>query len=388
MRIFYHTPLKGPYHEVPSGDRTMARALADLLRRAGNSVHVIDAERKRGHVVPAEQQELARHLARSRAQYWVNPALQESRRIVVKSPPELFLTYHLYYKRPDWIGPDAARNFGIPYVLAEASYAPKRAGGPWDLGHRQVALCIGAADLIFNFNPIDAQCVRPLMREDAELVEIPPFIFTKHYRAAAARRTTHRAAVARRHKLPKNTPLLLTVAMMRPGDKLASYRILGQALARLLDRRWRLLVVGAGAAEKEVRAALKPIARRVAYLGQYAPEKLPALYAASDLYVWPSINEAWGMTLLEAQASGLPVVAGRTGGVPNVVDDQKTGLLAPIGDARAFAAAVATLLDAPERRQAMGEAASAYIARRHERAQVGRIVDAALRRTMARYKKP
>ena len=42
---------------------------------------------------------------------------------------------------------------------------------------------------------------------------------------------------------------------------------------------------------------------------------LPALYAGADLYLWPAINEAYGMAFLEAQAAGLPVVAGRTGGV-------------------------------------------------------------------------
>ncbi len=73
--------------------------------------------------------------------------------------------------------------------------------------------------------------------------------------------------------------------------------------------------------------------------------ELPALYAAADLYLWPAINEAYGMAFLEAQAAGLPVVAGRTGGVPAVVADGVTGVLTPIGDATSFADAVARLLD-------------------------------------------
>ena len=56
------------------------------------------------------------------------------------------------------------------------------------------------------------------------------------------------------------------------------------------------------------------------------------------------------MALLEAQAAGLPVVAGRSGGVPSVVADGETGLLAPEGDAAAFAEAVGALLADPERR--------------------------------------
>lgn len=372
MRIIYHTPLKGPSHRIPSGDRTMARALREMLRNAGHNIETIDRSRTSSSVLPQHMQWIGAQS--SRFQYWRT------------TKAELWLTYHCYYKAPDWEGPKTARQLGLPYVLAEVSYAPKRAGGPWDIGHRQVAACIEAADLILNFNPIDANCVRPLMRKDAELLEVPPFILTKPYRAAAAARARHRAVLARRYKLPKGTPWLLTVAMMRPGDKLASYRILGQALAKLLDRPWRLLVVGTGEAKDEVRAALKPIARRVTYLGERSAEQLPAIYAASDLYVWPAINEAWGMTLLEAQASGLPVVAGRTGGVPNVVEDGKTGLLTPIGDVAAFAASVGQMLGAPERRAAMGRAAASYIAARHERAKVGRIVDAALQRAAARYK--
>ena len=84
---------------------------------------------------------------------------------------------------------------------------------------------------------------------------------------------------------------------------------------------------------------------------------MPALYAAADLLVWPAINEAYGMALLEAQAAGLPVVAGNSGGVGEVVCDGRTGLVVPQGDGAAFAAAVAGLLDRPEARAAMADAA-------------------------------
>ena len=47
--------------------------------------------------------------------------------------PELWFTYHLYHKAPDWLGPRIAGALGIPYVVAEASFAPKQAGGPGPL---------------------------------------------------------------------------------------------------------------------------------------------------------------------------------------------------------------------------------------------------------------
>ena len=63
-----------------------------------------------------------------------------------------------------------------------------------------------------------------------------------------------------------------------------------------------------------------------------------------DIFVWPAINEAYGMALLEAQASGLPVVAGDVGGVPDIVSDGVTGLLSAEGDSAGFAANLDRLL--------------------------------------------
>ena len=93
---------------------------------------------------------------------------------------------------------------------------------------------------------------------------------------------------------------------------------------------------------------------REALAGSARPDRLArprrrsraaGLYASADLYVWPAIGEAWGMALLEAQAAGLPVVVGRSGGIPDIVADGEAGILVQAGDARALALAVATLLD-------------------------------------------
>src|SRR5690606_33039085 len=115
--------------------------------------------------------------------------------------------------------------------------------------------------------------------------------------------------------------------------KLESYRRLGAALARLPGD-WRLVAVGDGPARAEVERALP----RAEFHGEARLDELPALYAGADLYVWPAAGEAYGMALLEAQGAGLPVVAGRERGVPDVVLEGETALLAPPGDVGAFAA--------------------------------------------------
>ncbi len=90
------------------------------------------------------------------------------------------------------------------------------------------------------------------------------------------------------------------------------------------------------------------------------------LNAAADIAVWPAVNEAYGMALLEAQAAGLPAVAGDRPGVAQILRHGRTGLLAPEGDARAFASALGCLLDSPDRRAAMRQEALRVTAAEHD----------------------
>ena len=104
------------------------------------------------------------------------------------------------------------------------------------------------------------------------------------------------------------------------------------------------------------------------------------LYRAADLYLWPAVKEAFGVAPIEAQAAGLPVIAGRSGGVSSVVAEGETGLLTPEGDAAAFAEAVRALLADPERRAAMGRAAMEHAARDNDISGAATLLDARLRR--------
>src|SRR4030095_2760606 len=87
-----------------------------------------------------------------------------------------------------------------------------------------------------------------------------------------------------------------------------SYRVLAAALERARLTRPILLIAGDGEARREVRRAFADAPCRIEFRGKIAPDKLVPLYAASDLMVWPAINEAFGMALLEAQAFGPPVL--------------------------------------------------------------------------------
>jgi glycosyltransferase involved in cell wall biosynthesis len=356
MRIAFYAPLKPPDHPVASGDRAMARALIAALRTAGHDVSLASRFRSFDGGNPARQ-------VRVRD---VGQALAERllRRMERNDRPDLWFTYHLYHKAPDWLGPDITAKLGIPYVLAEASYAPKQADGLWDLGHRAVADAIRHADRIFQPNPADAECVLPLLDEPERLVLLRPFLETKLFRTP--KREESRAAMAELLKLDPAEPWLVTVAMMRDDQKLLSYRCLAQALSTLTDMPWRLVIAGQGQAEAKVRAAFAGLRKRVRWVGVLEPEVLRQLYRAADIYVWPAVKEAWGMAFLEAQAAGLPVVAGRSGGVPAIIADRETGLLVPEGNAEAFAAAVRELLAEPKLRSAMSRAAMSRVERHHD----------------------
>ncbi|MEX0697218.1 MAG: glycosyltransferase family 4 protein [Dongiaceae bacterium] len=369
--------MKQPTHPVPSGDRRMARLLMAALARAGHRVELASRLRSYdGAGDPARQAAIATRArgiaARLLRRYRARPPAQR---------PAAWFTYHLYYKAPDWLGPAVADALAIPYLVAEASHAPKRAGGAWAPGHAAAADAIARAAAIFTLNPVDAECLAPLAGA-GRVVRLPPFLDAVG--PAPPPRAAARAALAGRFGLDAGRTWLLAAAMMRAGDKLASYRLLGQALRRLSDLDWQLLVVGDGPARDDVEAALAGLGVR--YAGAQAEQDLAAFYAAADLCVWPAVNEAYGMVLLEAQAAGLPVVAGIAGGVAAIVADGATGLLTPAGDEAAFAEALRRLILDPARRAAMGAAARAKAAREHDIATAAAILDAELRRACAAAK--
>jgi glycosyltransferase involved in cell wall biosynthesis len=347
MRIAFYAPLKPPDHETPSGDRRVARLLLDALRLAGHEPVLASHLRSFDPIGRGFRQK--RLAARGR---------QAAERLIARwrarpeTAPELWFTYHLYYKAPDWLGPVVSAALGIPYVVAEASFAQKRAGGPWDIGHRAVEAALRRADCVIGLNSADYNGVSPLLAHPERFVALAPFLDARPYQTEG--------------RLPGAPPRLVTVAMMRRGDKLASYRILGAALATLLDLPWSLEVIGDGPARDEVEAALSPLGDRVRFAGALAEAEIASRLATADLFVWPAINEAFGMALLEAQASGLAVVAGRSGGVGDIVGDGVTGLLATPGEADAFAAAVRALIIDPARRAAFGVAARDRVRREHD----------------------
>jgi glycosyltransferase involved in cell wall biosynthesis len=369
MRIAFYAPMKAPDAPTPSGDRRMARLLMEALRIGGHEVELASRFRSwsadpAGHAALREMSdaETAR-LLRGYA------AAGED----IETRPELWFTYHLYYKAPDWIGPAVADALGIPYIVAEASHAPKRAAGPWAASHAAAEAAIRRASAICAINPADSACLAPLLDDVTRLQALPPFLDTAPFAGPSTGPFTVDgasavAALRRETGFSGAFPIALTVAMMRPGDKRESYRVLAAALRQAVDdgRRIDLAIIGGGNAQPDIVDDFAGLPEgSVCFLGARPGAELPGLLAGGDLYLWPAIREAYGMAMLEAQAAGLPVIAGDSGGVSAIVRQGETGLLAPEGDVSAFAAAISALARDAERRQKMGRAAVERVARDH-----------------------
>src|SRR4051794_34023231 len=115
MRVAFYAPLKAPDHPVPSGDRRTAQLLFRALQLAGFDPFLASHLRSFDRDGDLRRQERLAHLGRLVADRLLRRWEQHPERA-----PELWFTYHLYHKAPDWLGPAVSTALGIPYVVCEA----------------------------------------------------------------------------------------------------------------------------------------------------------------------------------------------------------------------------------------------------------------------------
>ncbi|WP_085901582.1 glycosyltransferase family 4 protein [Kiloniella majae] len=381
MRIAFYAPLKSPHHPTPSGDRHVARLLIQALETQGHDVHIASHLRSRDATGDKNRQARLKKIGEKLAARYIKKIQSKPK----DQRPKVWITYHLYYKAPDWIGPLVCDALNIPYIPIEASIANKRANGPWDLSHQAVVAAVNQAECVISLNPHDTHCLPDTVRNWT----LPPFIAPDPIITKRENWSQCRKAVAEKYGLDPHKQWLLAIAMMRPGDKLESYKVLSQALRGLPDLSWQLIIVGDGQARPDVEASFIWVPKtKITYTGQLDPEELTTIIPACDIYTWPAVNEAYGLAFLEAQAGGLPVIAGNTGGVPAVVADGETGLLTAPGDPVAFAAALRSLLTAPVRRRDMGKSAAQKVEAMHSLVTAGQRLDAILSTSRKDYIEP
>jgi glycosyltransferase involved in cell wall biosynthesis len=159
-------------------------------------------------------------------------------------------------------------------------------------------------------------------------------------------------------RLPEEEVVIVSVARLDP-QKNPLGLIEAFAAVAAGGTRCRLLMAGEGSlleAARERSAGLS-----VSFLG--VRSDMPELLNACDMFALASDWEGRPLSVMEAMAAGLPVVATAVGGIPEIVEDGVTGLLVPPGDTKALAGALECLVRSPQRRRQLGEAGRAASAR-------------------------
>lgn len=230
------------------------------------------------------------------------------------------------------------------------------------LKRRTAQSILGHASGIVATSKWVAQLASEVMNEVG--VETPPRVAALDLGTDPARFNPSRDTGALRRRWGVGeAPVILTVARLVPHKG----QDMGIRALSMLTRDFpeaRYIMVGEGHDEERLRSLAKElgVSDKVGFVGPMRDDELPEAYATSTIYLGASrvdkeINvEGFGISFLEAAASGIPSVAGDSGGVRSAVRDGETGIVVPPTDADAIADALRSLLLNPERRKKMGSA--------------------------------
>jgi glycosyltransferase involved in cell wall biosynthesis len=285
-------------------------------------------------------------------------------RRMAADPVNVWFTYHSYYKAPDLLGPAASRRIKIPYVIFQGIYSTKRRRRLKTLPgfYLNVKSLISAAH-IFTNKKIDLLNLKRLVPE-SRLTYVAPGIQPNDFSFSAAAR----AELHRQWNIGAE-PVLFSAAMFRSDVKTEGLTWVIRAGGELLrqGQRFWLVIAGDGKERKTLqKLAEAQLPGRVRFVGKIPRSEMYRFYSAGDVFVFPGINESLGMVFLEAQSCGLPVVAFDNAGVPEAVQNGRTGLLVPICAMDPFVDAIRRLLTDQTLRRQMGAAASAYVREAHD----------------------
>ncbi len=347
LKIAFFAPLKPPDHPRASGDRQMARMLLNALLRAGYDAflasRLITYSKRHGPEHMQARITAAKEEANRLIEQWVS----EGKR------PDLWFCYHPYDKSPDWLGMEICERLNIPMITAEPCKTGQGPNGEWIPWRTEAQRGIAMADMNIVMTPADYDYVSTFIAPE-KIARMDPFIDKDLL--------TESPLVSDPWADSPDAVRLLTVGMMRPGAKLDSYRTLASALSRLKSKNWYLVIAGGGPGREEIEAAFDPTLKdRIHFAGEVDAGTVISLMGKADVLAWPGCREAYGMVYLEAASRGVPSVALDNMGVPLVVVDGKTGLLAVPDDPDDYARKLDQIIEDPALRRHLGQGASNFV---------------------------
>ena len=352
MNICFYAPFKPLGHPDPSGDLVIATGLYDFLIRRGHTLRTMSN-------------------LRCRWIYWkpwliprIIKEIRGAESVIAKEKPDLWLTYHTYYKAPDLLGPAVSRKMRIPYAIFQGVYATKRKKALKTLpGFLLNNIALNAADHVFTNKKKDLINLKRILHSQRRTY-IAPGIFTGDFSYSAEDRTR-----LRKDWEVGDDPVVLTAAMFRPDVKTVGLKIVIRACGALYrkGKRFYLVIAGDGKMRNPLEAlAEKEAPGRIRFIGKIPEKEMHRFYSAGDLFAFPGIRESLGMVFLEAQSCGIPVIAFANEGTPDAIRHPETGFLVPAFDFDAFVHSIEFLLDNPNLRRKMGTQGKRYVRKQHD----------------------
>ena len=258
-----------------------------------------------------------------------------------------------------WIAIATARLLGKPLLLTtDATYIESQYGGSWKAKIKRKLLPFlynRVANLVLVPSTMSKRFICSLGVAE-ERVVITPYVVDNDYIAEAASRAD-RKRTREEWRIPADAMVVLFCAKFlprkRPQDAL-------QAFARANAADSYLVMVGDGPLAESLReeAATLGIIDRVRFIGLVKYSRLPEVYAASDVLVFPSEHEPYGLPVNEAMICGVPViVSDRVGAGYDLVTQGETGFVYPSGDVEQLTEILSDVLSDREKLKRMGEAA-------------------------------
>jgi glycosyltransferase involved in cell wall biosynthesis len=275
---------------------------------------------------------------------------RQLRRWIMQNPVDLI---HCHYAKDLWTLVPALgrRHASVPLVLTKhiGTQNPKK-----DILHRwiysRVHFIIAISEVIrknvLRTHPVSENAVGT----------IPNGVETGPFDSARRRRPSVRQTLG----FPENAMVVGIAGRLSWWKGYREYLLAAERLLQKRDDLWFLAVGGATVGEEQEAEAVRDFARslqlkdRVVFAG--FRNDMADLYSAMDLFVYPAYAEAFGLVLIEAMAAGLAVISTNCDGVPEIVQDGKTGLLVPARDVESLVHAVERLLMHPDERKAFGSA--------------------------------
>lgn len=366
-KVFFYSAIKPFDHHTPSGDRLIAQNLIKALQLANYEVSVPS------RMISYIKQPDGRLLRERRQQ-----AVAEIERIISahkNDKPKAFITYHPYCKAPDWIGPAISEYFNIPYITVEAC----KTGQLGFEEHRQDAQkgLLSASAHIY-FKQQDREYLESLSIDKDHMYHLPPFLDDL---------TPPTVTMPTPLDWPKEDPILVTVGMMRAGKKSENYKILAQTLLKIVDLPWRLVIIGDGQEQQQVRTAFNKIPKeKILWTGALPSSDVLSWMKQADAFVWPGWQEPIGMVYLEAASMGLPCIAFKSMGVPLVVEDKVTGLLSEEGSIELYAKNITEILTNKSLRQHLSKNCIEKVKKMHSMSAASHLLELYLETIIDKHK--